>query len=129
MQRFLTFGIRRDDGVAVYLNGREILRDGLPSGPLTPTTFGEMTNKHAEEVFRIHTFDVSQLDLREGAENVIAVEVHQNEPNSSDLAFDLELFADFQLAPPRANMDLNHLQELLGDALPKALIDSISGRE
>src|SRR5690606_22116958 len=42
---------------------------------------------------------LADVRLREGR-NVIAVEVHQSDPGSSDLAFDLSLQANVQLRPP-----------------------------
>jgi len=77
----------RDDGAVVYINGQEVLRSNLPA-------VGQIA------------FDTPALDRVEDGEcesvavpgtvlvrgrNVIAVEVHQAAPDSSDISFDLEL--------------------------------------
>ena len=129
INNLFTVGIRRDDGAVIYLNGEEIVRDGLPEGLITPTTFAAMTNKHGEEIFRLHTFAADHLPLIPGEDTVVAVEVHQNEPESSDLAFDLEIVTDFQLPPPGVDLDLEKLEKILGDALPEALLASITERK
>ncbi len=38
----LTLRVKRDDGIAVYLNGTEVLRDNLPAGTLTADTEREL---------------------------------------------------------------------------------------
>ena len=79
--------IRYDDGVVVWLNGNEVGRSFMPSG-----TFSHTTPGHDHEAVSYETFDwsSSRFDLVSGT-NVIAVEVHQTGPASSDLVFDLEL--------------------------------------
>lgn len=83
--------VRSDDGIIVYLNGDEILRDNLPEGDIQSTsratTFKDLLN---ERLYRRHV--VSATALSSGA-NVIAVEVHQAYPRSSDLFLDLVLRA------------------------------------
>ena len=76
-----------DDGVAVYINGIEVYRNNLPGGDLTPLTFAPRS--YSPENF-FHFFAIDKGLLHEGS-NTIAVEVHQNEPTSSDLSFDLYL--------------------------------------
>lgn len=73
-----------DDGAAVYINGVEIGRFNLPSGPLTFNTFTTTWNNgdYAD-------FTVPGSLLRNG-NNLVAVEVHQTSANSSDLLFNLE---------------------------------------
>ncbi len=85
---------RRDDGIAVYLNGMEVLRDNLPSGELTPLS---LATEGIEETDLYHTGDVLAREaigplvpLFDGT-NVIAAEVHQWAPESTDLLFDLEV--------------------------------------
>ncbi|HZO52826.1 MAG TPA: hypothetical protein VFB63_08920, partial [Bryobacteraceae bacterium] len=51
-----------------------------------------------EDAWHLNSFD-SRL-LRAGA-NVLAVEIHQNQPNSSDISFDLELVGLPAAALPR----------------------------
>ena len=80
--------LRKDDGVAVYLNGVEIARDNLQPNA-THTTFAENDVLGSDELQPKKYFFDSAL-LREG-ENVIAAEVHQIDRVSSDLYFDLNL--------------------------------------
>ena len=84
--------IKRDDGAAVYLNGRELFRTNLPEGELTFDTFAEGSTGNEN---RYHSFGIPDLAsyLRPGL-NVIAVEVHQGSSSSSDLSFDLEFGAE-----------------------------------
>ncbi len=87
----LRLGIVRDDGAAVYVNGVEVLRSNLPAGALTPTTRATVNVAGADESAWTEV-DVPVSVLRAGT-NVVAVEVHQQAPSSSDVSFDLRLTA------------------------------------
>jgi CotH kinase protein/Concanavalin A-like lectin/glucanases superfamily/Bacterial Ig domain/Lamin Tail Domain/Immunoglobulin domain len=90
--------ILRDDGAAVYLNGAEVFRTGLPEGPLTFNTFANITVVNEDE----NTFYTATLDpawLVEG-DNTIAVEIHQRSGDSSDISFDLKLEATQKILAP-----------------------------
>ncbi len=79
----------RDDGARVVLNGTEIARSNLPDGALAADTRALSSVGDAAETTPVRlTFDPALL--LEG-ENVLAVEVHQHAPDSSDLSFDLGL--------------------------------------
>ncbi len=78
-----------DDGAIVYLNGLELYRFNMPEGPAawdsyarstigTPPLFGPLI--------------LPSTSLQRGA-NLLAVEVHQSGPESSDVAFGLALNA------------------------------------
>jgi hypothetical protein len=86
----LRIRLQRDDGAVVYLNGTEVFRSNLREGTITFGTFAE-TSSTSETAFFEKT--VSAAGLVAG-ENVIAVEVHQADADSSDLAFDLELIGN-----------------------------------
>ncbi len=79
-----------DDGGIIYLNGVEILRDGMAAGAVTRTTFATRTVGDGDQP------DVTVLNspasLRQG-DNVIAVELHQQNLGSSDLTMGLMLRA------------------------------------
>ncbi len=92
----VTLRVKRDDGVAVHLNGVEIFRNNLPAGPITSTTQAVSASGGTDESAWFTT-NVSAGLLLAGT-NVLAAEVHQNGTNSSDLSFDLELLAT--LRPP-----------------------------
>lgn len=84
----LTVGIKRDDGAVVYLNGTEVMRTNMPAGPITASTRASSSS----ESDTYHKASFGPELLREGA-NVVAVEIHQSSPASSDISFDLEMTA------------------------------------
>jgi hypothetical protein len=86
----LALRVLRDDGVVVYLNGLEVLRNNLPAtGPITYTTPASASVGGNDETNWVQTC-ISPVALVKGA-NVIAAEIHQAFPQSSDISFDLEL--------------------------------------
>jgi hypothetical protein len=87
----LTLRILRDDGAVVYLNGSEVFRTNMPAGTVSYTTPASSAVTGSDEAAFV-TAAVSPSLLVAGS-NVIAVEVHQSDPTSSDLSFDLELLA------------------------------------
>lgn len=78
-----------DDGAALYLNGREIARTNLPAGPLVATIPASRTLGDPDEGL-YQRFPVP-VDALHPGRNVLAVEVHQATPTSSDCFFDLAL--------------------------------------
>ena len=81
--------LQRDDGAVVYLNGTEVVRDNMPAGTITSATRASAAaGAGAESAFNLFVVPVSHLI--EGT-NVLAVEIHQSSPTSSDISFDLEL--------------------------------------
>lgn len=81
-------GLIRKDGAAVYLNGREILRDNLPDGA-APTTPASASSPREESIAWVD-LDVAPGLLHAGT-NTLAVEVHGAEVGASELRFDLYL--------------------------------------
>ncbi len=87
----LTLRTQWDDGLRVLLNGQEWLRHHLPVGDLRANTRARrVVSGEDEERWRQISVDVAAL--RQGR-NVLAVEVHQERPESSDLRFAAELIA------------------------------------
>ena len=84
--RGLELNLVRDDGAIVYLNGREVVRDNMPAGPITPDTRASSAAGGADET-AVRSFDLPVSMLRTGR-NIITVELHQTSPTSSDLRFD-----------------------------------------
>ncbi|MCB1097588.1 MAG: hypothetical protein KDN22_18595 [Verrucomicrobiae bacterium] len=80
----LTLSLQRDDGAIVYLNGKEIVRDNLDEGEVDAYTLALSGSAD------ITTWTISKDDVAPGL-NTIAVEVHQQDPASSDIYFDLRL--------------------------------------
>ncbi|NHM08065.1 hypothetical protein G4D82_12605 [Flavobacterium sp. CYK-4] len=80
-----SFDLVRDDGAVVYLNGTEIYRNNMPTGVIafnTPAAVG--ANASEETAWNSVTISPSQIL---SGENVIAVEIHQQFYDSSDISF------------------------------------------
>lgn len=107
----LELKIRVDDGFVAYLNGTELQRWNLPSGPVsggTPTL--RALSAPEEQLYQV--FVTSSDSLRPG-KNVLAVEVHQCNPQSTDLYLD----ARFSLI----RGSLTRVTVTQGDALKQTL--------
>ncbi len=91
-----------DDGAVIYLNTNEVFRFNLQPGPLNSLTLASNALNRPVET-NYFTAIINRQWLRDG-QNVIAAEVHQATPNSSDLGFDLELLAFSELAPPTVDI-------------------------
>jgi hypothetical protein len=98
----------RDDGAVVYLNGQEVIRHNLPEGEITHQTFALTAVGGDDE----NTFFESPIDpaLLVSGNNVLAVEIHQANPSSSDISFDLQLTAE--LSPDNRAPDVQVISEL-----------------
>jgi glucose/arabinose dehydrogenase len=92
----LSLGLMVDDGAAVYLNGVEVLRTSNLAPGATHTTFANYLNAPAVEGPNERSISGFLIDpkLLINGLNVVAVEVHQHAPNSSDMTFDLRLAAN-----------------------------------
>ncbi len=84
-----SFNLIRDDGAVVYVNGVEVNRFNMPTGIITPATLAPLAISGVDETTPV-SFTICSSYFVEG-NNVIAVEMHQNAANSSDLSFDLNL--------------------------------------
>lgn len=93
----LTLNVQRDDGAVVYLNGVEVFRNNTPAGTVGYLTLASSSIANAEEVAFVST-NLPGSALVSGT-NFIAVEIHQNTNNSSDVAFDLALTAQLNSPP------------------------------
>ncbi|MDH4411351.1 MAG: Ig-like domain-containing protein, partial [Verrucomicrobiales bacterium] len=89
----LKLNVLRDDGVVVYINGVEVARQNMPEGPITHLTNSATITDGANET-TYFTSDITTLPPLNEGDNVIAVELHQRDGNSSDLGFDLELITN-----------------------------------
>ncbi|WP_420577393.1 T9SS type A sorting domain-containing protein [Ekhidna sp.] len=83
--------INYDDGVVVYINGNEVIRDNMPGGTITSGTFasGVVSNENQFKEFTLSVFNLTN------GTNYIAVEIHQANLTSSDISFDMELVGSF----------------------------------
>jgi len=84
--------ILRDDGAIVYVNGVEVFRTDMPYDTYVPVNFQTQAlfaiGGAEESAFFYHR--VNPKLFVEGT-NLVAVEIHQSDPASSDLSFDFEL--------------------------------------
>jgi len=114
----ILLNLRRDDGARVFLNGKEVVRSGLPGGEITPQTFANnIAMGFDERVF--HSFLIKNHHLVPG-KNTIAVELHQNEPLSSDLYLDLEIRDPSTFPDLKKILTVENVEKTLGPkALPK----------
>jgi methionine-rich copper-binding protein CopC len=82
--------VKRDDGIAIYINGTEVYRNTLAAGALY-NTFA--TAAVSDDGATPQTFNFSPSVFVSG-NNVIAVEIHQNAGTSTDISFDLQLIGN-----------------------------------
>ncbi len=89
---YLEIQLKRDDGVVVYVNEEEVIRDNMPSGAINGSTFAvaEITGSAESEWTR---WILSPDILGEG-ENIVAVEIHQASSTGPDITFDLQMLVD-----------------------------------
>ncbi|MGE5549876.1 MAG: metallophosphoesterase [Bacteroidota bacterium] len=88
--RELTLKISRDDGAIVYLNGKPVCVTNMPKGVTAENVTYKTLAPDSGNDFGFKAYTVDPKLLVKGM-NVVAVEVHQMSPSSSDLIFDLEL--------------------------------------
>jgi hypothetical protein len=87
----LVFGLVRDDGAVVYLNGREIFRQNMPAGTVTAGTLASTTINPPEETMWFEAALATHGSGLLTGSNLVAVELHQSSGTSSDGGFDLQL--------------------------------------
>jgi photosystem II stability/assembly factor-like uncharacterized protein len=90
--------VMHDDGFVVYINGQEFTRFSMPSGPITASTLAQ--NWESGNQYESYEWTPSVIPFLGAGENVIAVEVHQASPASSDLTFDLEITTETSTREP-----------------------------
>lgn len=74
-----------DDGVVVYLNGKEVKRLNMQDGKITYDVYAPTYTNDQED-----KFSIGKSFLVDG-ENILAVEVHQYDSTSTDMTFALSL--------------------------------------
>ena len=93
----LRVSLVRDDGAVVYLNGTELIRSNMGTGTITYQTYASSVVGGSDET-NFFDYVIDPELLNEGT-NVIAVEIHQENTNSSDLSFNLELVGQIDAGP------------------------------
>ena len=88
----LSLDLLVDDGAVVYLNGVEIYRQNMPAGTILFSTLASAASGASgvpsETDWTAVALNPASLVV---GNNVIAVEIHQNLPGSSDISFNLRL--------------------------------------
>jgi hypothetical protein len=95
----LGFRVLRDDGCVVYLNGFELFRMNMASGSMAYTNRALTAIGGTNENFYFPYSMGPPAGVLIDGENVLAVELHQNDPTSTDACFDLGLVT---VTPPDA---------------------------
>ncbi|WP_146939329.1 PhoX family protein [Chryseobacterium hagamense] len=97
----MELGVMRDDGIVVYLNGEEVVRDNMPSGTITFNTWASTTiGGSAEEVYNV--FSIPKSKFVNGT-NRISIELHNRDASSSDLRVDAYLKTTAAVTPVACN--------------------------
>jgi hypothetical protein len=91
----LSLWLLRDDAGVAHLNGIEIFRSTNLPAPPTAILYGTLSTGPTAE----NTIDtaVTNRNALVNGTNLLAVEIHQQDPGSSDVSFDFELVG---VAPP-----------------------------
>ena len=85
----LTLTTRADDGVVVYVNGTEVGRANVPTGPVTSSTYATAAPSTAAAEASPVTITVPASLLVDGT-NVIAAQVQSNYKSTPNTSFDLK---------------------------------------
>ncbi|WP_430405874.1 metallophosphoesterase [Fluviicola sp.] len=84
------FNVLRDDGMVLYVNGVEVIRNNMPTGTITSATLASAGASDDGNTIQSFTINAATAGFVNGV-NTIAVEIHQNAGTSSDLTWDMEL--------------------------------------
>jgi len=106
----MTLNFTADDGFVVYINGTEACRYLLPDGVITYETYA---TTYANDNPDSGTIDLPVNLLRKG-KNIIAVEVHNNVPGSTDIYWDAEI--SYNITSGTAIVSREHTLRLDTDA-------------
>ena len=106
----LSLSFTADDGFVVYINGTEASRYLLPDGEIT---YGTYATTYAPDNPDSGTIELPASLLRKG-NNVIAVEVHNNVPGSTDIYWDAEM--SYNISSGTAIVSHDHTLRLDKDA-------------
>jgi hypothetical protein len=106
----LELSLIRDDGAVVFVNGKEVYRNNMPSDTINFETFASLDiDGLSESTYVIATISSNSLVV---GENIIAVEIHQQDSTSSDISFNFKLKK--LTAAPSANYTQN-VFAIIGD--------------
>jgi subtilisin-like proprotein convertase family protein len=117
-----------DDGCAGYINGVEVFRLRMPVGPITAATQALQSTTAEESVYTPFNINFAALGVPLFADdtNIFALELHQSDPNSSDIGFDATFELNDGPAGVLANDDLSRRNGTLTIALVSQPVDSVT---
>lgn len=84
----ILINLLRNDGVVVYINGVERIRNNMPGGAISYATLA--SSNIAPGAAEAVSFSLSPAFFNAGT-NTIAVEVHLRATNSADMSFDMQV--------------------------------------
>ncbi len=90
----LNLALLCDDGVVVYINGREVFRHNMPSGKVSYMTLANSENEATTLEGALAGLRLPTKVLHNG-NNTIAVEIHQSGSTSPDSLFALQLEGNY----------------------------------
>ncbi|HEX8018237.1 MAG TPA: alkaline phosphatase PhoX [Flavobacterium sp.] len=105
----MELGVMRDDGIIVFLNGVEVVRDNMPAGTITYATLSNTTvDGGNESIYNI--FSIPKANFVQGV-NRISIELHNRGASSSDLRMDayLKTVVAVVIPPDTSCNDGNHI--------------------
>src|SRR5690606_29464694 len=102
----VVIGLRRDDGAIIYINGVEVVRDNMPEGEIDYLTHSATIVSGNDE--NTYFYHIISSDVFVQGENQIAVELHNRDEISSDLAFDMYIQNLPEVSPP-ADCSTEHI--------------------
>jgi hypothetical protein len=101
-----------DDGAVFYLNGAEVLRLGMPAGPIDGSTLASATVGEAA----LAAGSLISTDALVSGSNVLAVEVHEAAAPDIDMAFDASVGATLAVATgPSRGLAFNEVSGAAAD--------------
>jgi hypothetical protein len=98
-----SLNVKRDDGVVVYINNTEVYRNNMPTGAINYNTLASTACSDDGNTTLTSTVPATALNT---GTNTIAVEIHQNVQNSSDISFNLSLMGN----TGQATSDIKHIR-------------------
>ncbi|MES2779923.1 MAG: alkaline phosphatase PhoX [Bacteroidota bacterium] len=103
----ILFGIMRDDGAVVYVNGTAVFKSNMPDTVINYLTFSSTIVDGAAE--RTYNYYYIPKSVFVTGINTIAVEIHNRDGLSSDLTFEMEVKEDprtLNLLSPTASQSI-----------------------
>jgi lysophospholipase L1-like esterase len=94
----LNFRLSRADGAVVWLNGLEVFRTNLPSGPISYTNLA-LATMGGDSAHIFYPTNIAPANLNAGT-NILALELHPRTVLAFALGFDLEVIGSGYLPPP-----------------------------